>query len=248
MNSKIVADARTIEDFLSGCGKGLKDKNLRNYRLQTDLVTANVNGLILELIMLRQKMQSSGSGTGMEQFMKSMDQMMKKQQQLMQKTQAMLDKFGSFQNMPKGYQEMLKEMAMEQQMIREQMEQLSKQMGQSFKYSRELNELGKKMKELEEAFKKGEIGQGTVEKQKKIIEKMLETTRSIHKKKFSKKRKSKTGKKYSNQKGNFELQGINDKRKLKKFKAIDQDTVPAVEGYENLLQEYFKAINEYIEK
>lgn len=146
------------------------------------------------LMRLKQNMQGSGSGLGFDQLMEKMKSMMKQQAMMGDK----MDMFsrqggGSTPMMEQLRQDAMKQMAMEQQMIRQTMEETAKQASDHGELARQMRELAKEMKQLEDELRAGDPGRQARERQERLVERMLETTKSMHTKKMSKQRKSRTG-------------------------------------------------------
>lgn len=152
------------------------------------------NTLGRALMRLRQNMQASGSGLGFDQLMEKMKSMMRQQAMMGDK----MDMFsqqggGTTPMMEQLRQDAMKQMAMEQQMIRKSMEETAKQASEHGELARQMRELAREMKELEEDLRAGDPGRRARERQERLVERMLETTKSMHTKKMSKQRKSRTG-------------------------------------------------------
>ena len=105
----------------------LTDRNIQNAVKNQSLAMKAINTTALKLYQSIQQMQSSGSASGFEQFMKMMQQMAGKQQGLNQK--GMNLNFGQMSEAAK--QQLLQSMLKGQKNIQQSLQKLMKEMRQS---------------------------------------------------------------------------------------------------------------------
>ena len=130
-----------------------------------------------------EEMQNSSSASGFEQFMESLENMSQQQQGINQGTMQ-LSQMGMMQQ-----QSILDQLMQQQQQLKEQLEELLKNNpGQD---TGGLPQAQQDMEEIIEDFKRKNINSKTIERQEKILSKMLDSQKSLTKKDFSEKRKNK---------------------------------------------------------
>lgn len=209
-----------------------------------DLLTA-LTKLTKDLIDLQQNVSASSGGMGFDQFMQKMKDMLKKQQQLGKKMDMFSQRQGGTPLMRKMQSQAMKQMAMEQQMIRESMEKLSEKMSHNSALSKQMKALASEMSQIEKELKRGSVSKRARERQKRLVERMLDTTKSMNQKKKSKQRKGKTSNFSGSALAGESLSDDAFKKSAKKIRPLDykaDEKAPA--EYENLIQEYFKALSE----
>ncbi|MFO7889713.1 MAG: DUF4175 family protein [bacterium] len=137
-----------------------------------------------------ERMQGGGTGMGMDDFLMQMQQMAGEQSRLNRETMDMLDK-GS---LSLAQQAAMSRLAQQQQAIKKAVEKLIREVGSEEKYTgrldRTLQDMNKVIKDLQER----NFDQETLERQQRILSRMLELQHSVRKRDYSKQRLSTAGK------------------------------------------------------
>ena len=179
----------------NSCIKNLEERNtLRAYRKAKNIhSTLNVAGRIL--VSSLNKMQQSQSSTGFQSFMKQLKQMAQQQRKLNKKTKGMKGNKG--QPMPgTGGRSALQKLAARQKQIQKSLRQLQKKRkGSGQGRNGELKGANKAMEKVIQDLKNNKILKKTLNQQDKILTRMLDAQKSLRKRGFQNKRKSKTGQK-----------------------------------------------------
>lgn len=162
----------------------------------------SMNNLALMLSESLQEMESSMMGSGMSQKRskpnqgqgrQSMQNMQQLQEQLgeqLKKMQEQMQKNGQ-QGMPSDQAEELARMAAEQEMIRQGMQQMLDEMKKNGQLGDDgLNQIIKDMEKLEEDIVNKRISRKTVEQNRQILSRMLESEKAQQKREQEEKRKS----------------------------------------------------------
>ena len=176
------------------------------------------------------EMNESNSPSGFEQFMEQMENMSQKQQGLNQATMQ-LNQLGMMQQ-----QGLLGELLSQQQELKEQLDDLLDEFpGQN---NGTMEKIGEDMDEIINDFKNKRINRETIERQEQILSRMLDNQKSLTKKDYSNKRKSKTGNDFMyDGYTSLDLESID-----KNYLIINAMESAMDEGYSN---EYNKIIRNY---
>lgn len=120
-------------------------------------------------------------------------------QQMMQQGQSGKDGQGGKSEMQKQaeYGRLKNEQGNAQKSIEELAEEQKKFQKQGDKKNIDLQEIAKDMKEVMSDLESGNISQSTLERQEKILSKLLDANRSVNERDFEKKREAKSGKQFS---------------------------------------------------
>jgi len=190
----------------------------------------NINLAILLLLESMKEMNESNSPSGFEQFMEQMENMSQKQQGLNQATMQ-LNQLGMMQQ-----QGLLGELLSQQQELKEQLDDLLDEFpGQN---NGTMEKIGEDMDEIINDFKNKRINRETIERQEQILSRMLDNQKSLTKKDYSNKRKSKTGNDFMyDGDTSLDLESID-----KNYLIINAMESAMDEGYSN---EYNKIIRNY---
>ena len=147
-----------------------------------------LNSAAINLFQSVQQMQSSGSASGFEQFLKMMQQMAGQQQGLNQ--QGMNLNLGQMSN--NAQQQILQSMLKGQKNIQKTLQELIKEIQQSGKQqgNGDLNGIAKDMDEVISDLSKFRYNRKTKEKQRRILSRMLDSQTSLSQRGFKDERKS----------------------------------------------------------
>lgn len=204
-----------------------------------------LNQVAVNLMQASQKCsQRQGScdrGGGMEQL----SSLGKRQQGINQGTDDLLKLFPDLTR-PQG-KAMAKQLAYEQSMVRQALERLLEGSSELSKLLGRLDELGKEMEKIEEDLEAGSIKPETKNRQKQVLKRLLDATKSIHHKELSKKeREAERPKEYIRRGRPGALPDeLTSQPRLPEGKLPSPDapgiTIP---GYEELIKRYFRFLSE----
>jgi hypothetical protein len=181
-----------ISQLIEEMARGRHEFEQVGYFSGIELVRKNgdsFNFLILQLLQLTEKMKDQASQSSQQDFMEQMEDMIQRQQQLNE----MCNRQGQRPKASPMMQQMFDQMAREQEMIQKSMEELARRYEEGMKLDERLQKVAREMKEVADRLSKFDGGEETQEKQKKIVTRMLDYSRSMHNQDFSKERKSKDG-------------------------------------------------------
>lgn len=188
-------------------------------------------------------MQSGGSGGGMMSLMQQLQQMSGQQMNLNNMTQMLQQMMQG--NMSPGQQAELQRLGQQQELIRKSLEQLNEEAklsGQSKRIPADLENLVKQMQEVVTDMNTEKLDDDLIQKQERILSKLLDAQRSINERDFEKERKSETGLQIVRQSpSEFELSSDRGRS------IIREELNRAVrEGYkkdfEDLIRRYYEAL------
>ncbi|MBN2411584.1 hypothetical protein JXQ31_07810 [candidate division KSB1 bacterium] len=154
---------------------------------------SSINDAIRQLQSnMQNMMQASGSGMSFQQFMEKMQQMAKGQQGINEQTLQM----GLGNQLSLAQQAEMARMSAEQGQVRKSMEELAREAKGMSDVLGDLDQIVKDMKEVEKDFAQNNISRETIERQNRILSRMLDAQRSIREREYSRKRQAESGKDY----------------------------------------------------
>jgi hypothetical protein len=200
-----------------------------------------LNESIMSMSRSMEMMSSASSSTGFEQYMEQMQKMAGRQGQLNQES---LDFFQSNQgSLSKEQQGQLRRMAAEQKALQESMENMSNDMQNRSDLLGNLDNMANEMGEVVEDLQTLNIDRKTIDRQQKILSRMIDAQKSVREKEYSKKRLAEVGKQYR-------LKSPDDPTNSEdpRLKQLSLDLNRALQegfnpDYEKLIEEYFRALN-----
>ena len=166
----------------------LTNRNTRNAVKNQTLAMESLNTTALKLFQSIQQMQSSGSASGFEQFLKRMQQMAGQQQGLNQK--GMNLSIGQMSQAAK--QQLLQSMLKSQRSVQQSLQKLMNQMQQSGNKQGQgdLKGISKDMDDVISDLAKLEYTKNTKIKQRRILSRMLDSQTSLSQRGYKEERKS----------------------------------------------------------
>jgi hypothetical protein len=191
-----------------------------------------------------ESMMQGGSGSGgMMSLMQQLQKMSGQQMELNNITQ-MLQQMQQGQLSPEQ-QGQIQRLAQQQQMIQKSLEQLNKeakQSGESKKIPADLENIVNQMREVVSDMNTEKLTDDLIQKQEKILSKLLDAQRSINERDFEKERKSESGVNVTRSGPNeINLSNLKRKEKIK-----DELNRAIQEGYnkdyENLIRKYYDSL------
>ena len=193
-----------------------------------------------------ESMMQGGSGSGgMMSLMQQLQKMSGQQMDLNNMTQ-MLQQMQQGQLSPEQ-QGQMQRLAQQQQMIQKSLEELNKeakQSGESKKIPADLENIVNQMREVVSDMNTEKLSDDLIQKQEKILSKLLDAQKSINERDFEKERKSESGNNVvRNSPAELNLKNQQGKEKLK-----DELNRAVQEGYnkdyEELIRKYYEALQQ----
>jgi len=216
----------------------LENRNASQAANEQRRAMAGFNSALLSLQESQNRMSQSSSASGFQEFMQQLQQMAGQQGQLNQESLSL------FQNSQNGGMQLspdaLARLAAQQEMIRKSLENMTGDMGERRDVLGRLNELGGEMDAVINELKAQNIDRKVIERQERILSRLLDAQKSIREKEYSRKRKAE----YEKQqlvKSPPELQ----KDLIQKEDWLRKELLEALE--EGYSQEYKELIRKYFE-
>ncbi len=148
--------------------------------------TAALNRSALDLINSMNQLQQSGSASGFESYLEQLQKMAGQQQGINEDTQL----FGIGES---GQQAALRRLAARQQQMRKSLEQLQEEIQESGEQTGDLSGVAKDMEEVISDLQQNRILRQTLERQQRILTRLLDAQKSMRTQDYKKERKSKSG-------------------------------------------------------
>ncbi len=199
-----------------------------------------VNDAIKFLLRSMDKMNSGQSGTGLEQLMAELEKMAGQQQGINDQTGPMSGR-NPGQLTPEE-QAQLGRMMAEQQALRESLENMQSGLEGHQDIKGRLDQMAKEMDEVIKDMQKKNINRETVQRQQKILQRMLDATKSKQEKDLSEKRKGETGKDYKTRSPNELPKDLTDRKNKLRQELLREMKQGYSKDYEDLIRKYFEAL------
>ena len=166
--------------------KKLEERNGRGAAESQKSTVAALNEAALAILAAINDMRETGMASGMEQFLKSLQKMASQQQGINEQTLQLA--FGQMAAM--AQQGMMRRLAREQAQLRKSLAQLQREMQGAGRGGENLGGIAHEMEEVLNDFREQNVTQRTVERQQRILTRMLDSQRALRRQDFSEKRKA----------------------------------------------------------
>ena len=210
---------------------------------------ADLNQAISDLLEAMDQMNQQMGEAGMQNMLEQLEQLAQSQGQLNEMAQQLNQQMRRQGRTPSNEQ-LLQRLAYEQQMIREATERVADMMEKLSEVLGDLNNISEEMKEVEGELQQGNLNQQVLDKQREILTRMLESSKSLQKREVSKRRKSEVAK--TPTAAGDDAPPL-DPKLLETIQQIEsnlrsgeQESLPP--QYRELIQQYFKALSEQTQK
>ena len=199
-----------------------------------------LNLVARDILFSLQMMEQGGSSTGMNSFMEQLGDITDGQMMLSQSLMNILPL--PVQGLTQAQQNQLQRLAARQRELREALESLRGEAAAG-KYRDVLDDMVNEMQEMEEALFQYKVDRELIERQKKLISKLLDSQRSIRDEDYAKRRKSKPGQEIVERLRPAPLTQELGKDELREM--LQQELrKPYPKEYEIYIREYFKTLLE----
>jgi len=244
VDPKIVWTLNAARDAMTRSARALEDQK-PNLAVPIQMqALSDVNQAVADLLSALDQMNMQMGMSGLDSMLEQLQQLAQNQAKLNEMAQSMSEQMRR-QGQTPDMQEMLNRMSYEQSLIREATERLAEKMERMAEVLGSLREVAKDMKEVEGELQKGKLDQEVLDKQRKILTRMLESSKSLQKRQLSKRRKAEvaTDMTYSEAPQSINPELLKTIQKLDaEMRSSDAENWP--EEYRELVRLYYKALSE----
>lgn len=176
--------------------KDIEERRMFQIRNQTNATMKNLNLAIYLLIKSHDKIAKSESGTGLEEFMQQMEKMAQQQAGINQKSMELFNQMQKGRLSP-AQRQMVQQLRAQQEAIERSMEYLKAQRaGSNGQGEKQIKGIQEEIKKIVEDLKRYKLDRKLIERQRRVLNRMLSATHSLQEKDLSKKREAEVGKEY----------------------------------------------------
>ncbi len=192
ISSDVGKDLGKASSQMRGAIKNMEDRNPHFAAQKGGKACNALNSVSLKLLASMDALQQSGSSSGFENYAKQLEKMAGQQKGLNSET----EKLGMGQPKPMngGRQQSLQNMAARQQQLRQSLQELQQELQQSAsKQTGNLSGIAKDMEDVIKDLYNNKILRKTIERQNRILTRLLDAQKSMRTQSFKKERESKSG-------------------------------------------------------
>ena len=209
----------------------------------------DLNQAVADLLEAMDQMNQQMGEAGMQNMLEQLEQLAQSQGQLNEMAQQLNQQMRRQGQTPSNEQ-MLQRLAYEQQMIREATERVADMMERLSEVLGDLNSLSEEMREVEGELQRGNLNQQVLNKQREILTRLLESSKSLQKREVSKRRQSQvaeTPTAVGDDAPPLDPKLLETVQQIEsKLRSGEQESLPP--QYRELIQQYFKALSQQTQK
>jgi hypothetical protein len=235
MMSSMGQSLQNMNDALSQ----FEQRNMAKTTRSQQKAMVSLNEALKQIRAAMKELANASSAAGLGEYLEKLSQMAGKQQGINQQTMQ-LGQGGK--PMSLGQQASMARLAAEQEALRKSMEQLQAEYGERSEILGRLDQAGKDMEDVVKDLQKRNVSRRTINRQQRILQRLLDAQKSARKQDYSRKRRAETGKYYPALSPGQLPTNLGEKN-IK----IQRDLLKALkEGYskdyEQLIKKYFEAL------
>lgn len=216
------------------------DNSRANAAVKSEIsAMSNMNILVMMLMQAKNNACSSNSGSGMKEMMEKLGQCANGQQSINNQTLMQLPKPGMCLNL--SQQQALRRLAAQQEALRQQIKEINEEFGNRGNMLGRLDALGEEMKKVAEDLQNTKVDRRTIERQERILSRLLDAQKSVNRREYSRKRKAETGSEFNRRSPEFPEDMTEENEMLMDIiKKALQEKYPR--KYERLIKAYFRSL------
>jgi len=218
---------------------GLQQAGARGVYEQQNRAMGGLNRCVLALQDAMNKMASSASGLGMEDFMMQMEKMAQQQQGINQQTMDMLNQG----QMSLQEQAAMSRLMAEQSALKKALERMMDGMKSRSDIQRRMGQMGDDMKEVIQDFQNRTVRRETIQRQQRILSRLLDAQHSIKKRDFSQRREARTGVDVARKSPNALDQSDNSWKEKMRRDVLRLGEEGYTKAYQEWIRYYFEALS-----
>ncbi len=177
MDPGLAAGVEAIADEMAQAAREIEGANIGAATWRGRAAMAGLNEIARRLLEVDDQLSSSSAQSTLSEYMRRLRQLAQRQQGLNQQT----GQAQSGRRQGQGLGPNLSELALEQAMIREALQKMLQQGGEATQpIADQLGGVPREMEQVEEEMRSGRLERETIERQERILEKMLEAQRSLY--------------------------------------------------------------------
>lgn len=241
IGAKFMYDANYTKETYREFFQYVNDAKVHKVEQYLTEIRKGLNYMIYDLMQAQKNMMQGGGSGGMQSLMQSLQQMGQQQMAINMMTQQMMQQLMQNGKLSNQARRDAQKLAADQQQLAENLKRILQTNPEAQKQTAALNKMIEDIESVAHDLKYGNVKKETLEKQERILSRLLDAQKSIHKREFSKKRKSEISE--------IEEWELPEEIKLKfdkmmKKALLNEDYQDFPKEYQELIREYLRLLNE----
>jgi hypothetical protein len=181
-----------VEMYMMRAASKIADGGTQAGRREAQNALGRVNALVVSLLTSKQSQSASSGGSAMQQLMQQLRQMAQSQSQLNSMTEELRRK-SEESGMGPEVRRQLGDMRAQQERLMEEARRLAKEFGDREEILGSLDDTADEMQKTLEEMERSGASQETIDRQKRILSRLLDAQRSLRRRDYTRRRRSESG-------------------------------------------------------
>ena len=225
---------------MNQCLSRFEERNTSSAVNHQGSAMASMNDAVKQLMSAMDDLSSSSSASGLQQMLDRLKSMSCQQQGINQQTMQM----GMGQALSLQQQAAMARLAAEQAALKKSLEQLQNEFGNRSDILGRMDNIAEEMEDVIKDMQQRNVNRKTIDRQRKILSRLLDAQKSIQRRDYSRKRKAEEGKQYFVKSPSQLPMDLGEREKQ-----LRQDLLEAVKqgytkDYQELIRRYFEVLSD----
>jgi hypothetical protein len=232
-----------VEMHLMRAASRIADGGTEAGRREAEQALGRVNELVVALLTSKESQSAAGGGGAMQQLLQQLRQMAQNQSQLNQMTEELRRK-SEQSGMSEDLRRQLADMRGQQERLMEEARRLAREFGNRDEILGSLDDTADEMGKTLEEMERSGASQETIDRQKRILSRLLDAQRSLRRRDYTERRRSRTGEEYAR-----EVPGALPDGLARSSEELREDLLRAMQHeypseYRELIRAYFESLSD----
>ncbi|MCD6418777.1 hypothetical protein J7M00_08355 [bacterium] len=232
---------------MSGAAYELSQGHRRSATIKQSDALGGINSAAEMLLRTMNSMCQSSSSSGMEKLMQMMKSMCNKQGQINEQTIPMMGACNNPGGMTPEQMAAASRLAAEQEALRKTIDEMRKEFEQHSNLLGKMEGIAEDMKKVEQDLRNFNVNERTLKRQDRILSRMLDAQKSLHKREFTEKRRSRTGKDVVRKSPDQLPEDLGERRNILQQSLLQILSNPYPRQYQEQVRKYFRALEKNVE-
>lgn len=240
LGPKFIYDANFTANAYRGLFDIINEPRTTQIRGKLDDIQKGLNLMVYDLIIAENNMQSGGGG-GMQSFMQSLQEMSEEQMMMNMLTQELMQKMSETGRPSNEMRQQMQRLAQDEQRLADNLKRMLQTDQEAQKHASTINQLIDELESISRDLRRNRLDDSLIERQERILSRLLDAQRSIHKREFTEERR---GEHSEEQFWDTPEEIMQQFDKMRQRALLEDDYESYSREYQELIRMYLRLLNE----
>jgi hypothetical protein len=240
LGPKFIYDANFTTNAYRELFDNINEPRTTQIRNKLDDIQKGLNLMVYDLIIAENNMQSGGGG-GMQSFMQSLQEMSEEQMMMNMLTQELMQKMSESGRPSNEMRQQMQRLAQDEQRLADNLKRMLQTDQEAQKHASTINQLVEELESISRDLRRNRVDDSLIERQERILSRLLDAQKSIHKREFTEERRGEHGEEQLWDTPEEILQQFD---KMRQRALLEDDYESYSREYQELIRMYLRLLNE----